>query len=218
MKRIISYFWPVKKKTWSPVNGWLEVTWINGKKLLDSRNTNYSYGSLQKVLASGLSRIDFPRSVPVLLLGLGGGSVVQTLKERFDHTGKITAVDIDPVVIELAEKEFHIQAGDNLEIIPADAFTFIRDCREQFGLIIVDLFIDTNVPRECFSESFWNDIHRLLDPDGHILFNAGMNPGTDHRTKEVIQNNGSIFEFRTFEGVEKKNTLLIAKKLKSTGS
>lgn len=58
MKRFLSYIWPITKRIESAVNGTLEITWINGKKILDTKNANYSYGSLQRILKFGLSKIE----------------------------------------------------------------------------------------------------------------------------------------------------------------
>jgi spermidine synthase len=59
-QKLISYFIPVTiyKKN-SAVSKSLEVTWNNGELVLDSENTNYSYGSLQRILRKGLKYIGF---------------------------------------------------------------------------------------------------------------------------------------------------------------
>jgi len=77
--KIFSYFIPVNvyKKN-SSVSKTLEVTWNNGQLVLDSKHTNYSYGSLQRILRKGLKYIGFERIrnfESVLVLGVAGGSV-----------------------------------------------------------------------------------------------------------------------------------------------
>lgn len=65
----------------------LEVTWANGELVLDSKNTNYSYGSLQRILRIGLESIGFEtvlKSEHILVLGVAGGSVIKTLSEEID--------------------------------------------------------------------------------------------------------------------------------------
>ena len=56
--------------------------------VLDSKNTNYSYGSLQRILRLGLKNIGFDKIVPmdhILVLGVAGGSVIKTLVEDFNE-------------------------------------------------------------------------------------------------------------------------------------
>jgi hypothetical protein len=58
----------------------IEITWTNGELVLDSENTNYSYGSLQRILRLGLKSIGFDKIIKmnhVLILGVAGGSVVK---------------------------------------------------------------------------------------------------------------------------------------------
>ena len=82
LRKILSYFIPVNiyKKN-SAVSKTLEVTLNNGKLVLDSKSTNYSYGSLQRILRKGLQYIGFERIrgfENVLVLGVAAGSVIKT--------------------------------------------------------------------------------------------------------------------------------------------
>lgn len=54
LKKIFSYLIPIKiYQTKSDVSKTIEITWANGELVLDSKNTNYSYGSLQRILRLG---------------------------------------------------------------------------------------------------------------------------------------------------------------------
>lgn len=47
IKKIFSYLIPIKiYETKSSLSKSIEVTWANGELVLDSENTNYSYGSV----------------------------------------------------------------------------------------------------------------------------------------------------------------------------
>ena len=85
LKKIASYFYPIILKTYrSGINGTLEVTLSNGKKILDTARSNYSYGSVQRILTKGLIGIHFNNNInSILVLGLGGGSIVQTIRTAF---------------------------------------------------------------------------------------------------------------------------------------
>jgi spermidine synthase len=163
MKKAMSYIWPMSKKIKTVHSGTLEISWLNGKKILNSKNGNYSYGSLEKVLDFGLSYSKAERSSEVLVLGLGGGSVLDLLRKKYKFYGKITAVEIDPAVIDIALSEFNIKQHGSLDLLCEDAFDFVQESKKAFGLIIIDIFIDVKVPEQFFSEVFWNDISRLLD-------------------------------------------------------
>lgn len=212
MKKFLSYFWPQTKKVPSRYNGTLEITWTNARKILDSANANYSYGSLQRVMEKSLERIDLRRVGQVLLLGLGGGSVIASLREKFSFHGMITAVEIDPLVIEIARDEFGIRSSENLRIIEADALDFASSAESNFDLIIVDVFIDDKVPDPVFSTGFCRNLVRLSRSTASIIFNLGLIQA------EHLHNVVSFFRgepnFRTelLEKIEGYNTVLLAER------
>jgi spermidine synthase len=212
MKKILSYVWPVSKKINSAINGTLEITWFNGKKLLDSENANYSYGPLEKVLTYGLSKIDILPNTNILLLGLGGGSIIEPLRKQFNCTRKITAVEIDPIVIEIAKTEFNVLNSDDLEIVCTNALSFIKKSNDKFGLIIVDVFIDTKVPADFYLFDFWNALAKILKPKGSILFNAGINLKNDSNIQLIKQYFNNDFIITVHKN--KVNTLLAIKRIK----
>ncbi|WBA40626.1 spermidine synthase [Hymenobacter canadensis] len=173
LRRYLSYLIPLTRTTTSAINGPLEVTWYRGRKLLDTRHANYSYGSLQRVLRYGLLFVAPEKAQRLLLLGLGGGSVVETLRKEHPAAGHLTAVELDPTIIQLAATEFNIQPGPNLDIVCADAFAWVRTApAATFGLIIIDLFIDLDLPAGLQTEDFWQHIWRLLAPGGRVLANT----------------------------------------------
>ncbi|NGX85151.1 fused MFS/spermidine synthase [Aequorivita sp. KMM 9714] len=214
MKKILSYIWPVTRKFPSEFNGTLEISYVNGKKVLDTKNANYSYGSLQKILEIGLTKVNLKSVENLLLLGLGGGSIIQSLRETFEYQKNIIAVEIDPEIIKLAKDEFGISPSNTLQIVQADAFDYVKTSKEKFQLIIIDLFIDTTVPSKFFKKEFCDNVSRLLQKNGFIIFNAGVNlKNNSDKIEKIISNFGSDFKFEAFLKVNGTNTLLVGEKL-----
>lgn len=75
LKKWLSYLTPIPlKKITSKINHKLEITWQNGQLVLDTENTNYSYGQLEQVFKRGLKFIGYQKiraMQSVLNLGLG---------------------------------------------------------------------------------------------------------------------------------------------------
>ncbi len=190
IQKIVSYLYPIKvKEISSERSGSLEVTLVNGKLVIDSENANYSYGSLQQVLKKGLLSIGtekLQKLENILVLGVAGGSVIKTLKNDFNTDAKITGVEIDPDVIELANKYFKLNSISNLELVIADAFQFIKNTQETYDLIIIDIFNDSNMPNELFENQFWSSIHKSLNNNGKCLFN------TIYTSKKDLQRNQQL--------------------------
>lgn len=214
MKKILSYIWPTTRRFSSEINGTLEITYINGRKLLDTANANYSYGSLQKILEIGITKTDLKPVENLLLLGLGGGSIIKSLRETFEYQKNIVAVEIDPAVIKLAKEEFCISDSEKLQILQEDAFEFVKNSDEKFQLIIIDIFIDLNVPPIFYQKEFCENVSLLLEKDGSIVFNVGVNlEKKSDIVEKIISNFDKSFKSKTLTKVNDTNTLIIAKKL-----
>ena len=158
----------------SDLNDRLIVTWEEGRKVLNSENTNYSYGGLQEVLNRGLRQIPIDNINSVLVLGMGAGSIVDSLRGEFNYQGPITGIEIDPVVIEIAEKEFTSVGFENVKWVQADAIEYVAESKDKFDLIVVDIFVDAKVPKGIYDASFWRNIESLVADNKFVLFNAGI--------------------------------------------
>ena len=176
LKKLFSYFIPItifKQK--SSLSQTLEVTWTDGELVLDSENTNYSFGNLQKILREGLKIIGVQKIQSmhnVLVLGVAGGSVIRTLVDEINFKGQITGVEIDKAIIEIANTYFHLNQIPNLEIVFDDASEYVLKTNKKFDLIIIDVFQDTKMPEFLFEFYFISRICFLLNPKGYILFNT----------------------------------------------
>lgn len=214
MKRLTSYLYPITKKIESDINGTLEITWYNGKKHLNTKNANYSYGSLQRILKFGLEKIDLSKVHSVLLLGLGGGSVIQTLRRDFNYQEHMTAIEIDPVIIQIAKDEFKLQNNEQLDIICSDAIQYIEKTQATFDLIIIDLFIDTQVPQQFLELPFWETLLKRKSTSGAILFNASLESSMSVPLEAVIDYLKShVYKVTVFDKVNNTNRVIITSSL-----
>jgi len=216
MKKILSYIWPLTSKTVnSETNGELKITYYNGKKMLNTKDANYSYGSLQKILEYGISKIELNRVKKVLILGLGGGSVVASLRNKFDFNGYIQAVDIDEKIIEIAKNDFEIRSSKNLAITKYDAFKYVKKNNKKHDLIIIDLFINNEVPDQFYSAAFCANIEKLVSEKGYFIFNLGLKGKMNEKTKQVIGyfENSPHFKLSLKNNIERTNSLLIGEKI-----
>jgi spermidine synthase len=217
-KKILSFLIPINiYKRKSSVSNSLEVTWANGELVLDSKNTNYSYGSLQRILRKGLKAIGFEtinKMESILVLGVAGGSVIKTLVNEIQFKGKITGVEIDPEIIEIANTYFKLNKIPNLSIVIDDAFEFVLKTNETFDLIIIDIFQDTNMPNFLFEKFFIDRIGSLLKPGGYILFNTMLTKesDTDRNQKYINEFDTSKFKTIAIPRVEQHNELIIIEK------
>lgn len=219
-RRLLSYVFPITiHREPSQVSKSLEVTWNNGQLVLDSARTNYSYGSLQRALRTGLRTIGYEKIQPmreILVLGVAAGSVIKTLAHEIKTHAKITGVDIDPKVINLAQRFFNLDAVPNLELVIADASDFVSETKKRYQLIVVDIFEDTQMPDFLFGPAFANNLKQILDVNGFIVFNSmTLSSGSENRNQKFLAHfDPRFFQTRKLSRVESHNELLLIEKRK----
>ncbi|QBN17319.1 spermidine synthase [Flavobacterium nackdongense] len=215
LQKLLSYIFPItifEQK--STISKSLEVTWANGKLVLDSLNTNYSYGNLQRILRKGLKVIGFEKIKAmnnILVLGVAGGSVIRTLVDEIDFKGQITGVEIDKSIIDIANSYFKLDAIPNLEIIIDDAANYALKTATKFDFIIIDIFEDTRMPDFLFEFFFVNRICFLLKPKGRILFNTMLlKPKDSQRNLEYLKHfDPKKYTVSRFNKMDKTNELIL---------
>ncbi|MFA5556843.1 MAG: fused MFS/spermidine synthase [Flavobacteriaceae bacterium] len=217
LKKLLSYIFPIHlHKTESIISKTIEVTLYNGKLVLDSKNTNYSYGSLQRVLRFGLKQIGFEqikKMQNILILGVAGGSVIKTLVDEIEYKGKIKGVEIDKNIIEIANTYFSLDKIPNLEIIITDARQFVKTKTEKYDLIIIDVFQDKEMPAFLFNKEFTDNVISLLNYNGIILFNTMKTNKKEAERNDKYKLNYSQknFDILAYSDLENYNEILIVK-------
>ncbi len=157
----------------SETNPYLEVSLINNKLVLNARHINYSYGGLHKVFQKAFKEINISSRIiqDVLILGFGAGSIAEILIEEHQLKCRITGVEKDPEVIRLAEEYFNTGRFKTLDILQEDACKFFKTNNRRFDLVIIDVYIDHNVPKCCETHEFIRDAGKALNPGGLVVFN-----------------------------------------------
>lgn len=119
-----------------------------------------------------------PRSI--LMLGLAGGTTLHTLRLLLPEV-EITAVDIDPEIIELARRHMHLD-DTNAEVHIADAYEWAAASRKQYDVVIDDCYLagETDVFRpERHPERLVETLSPRVAPGGLLL--ANLVTGSGHR-------------------------------------
>jgi cyclopropane fatty-acyl-phospholipid synthase-like methyltransferase len=219
LKKILSYLIPIKiYQAKSSVSKAIKVVWVNGELVLDSENTNYSYGNLQRILRLGLHNIGFDKIVlmnHILVLGVAGGSVIKTIADEIKYEGNITGVEIDSEIIAVAKTYFKLSDVKNLEIIIDDGFEFVLKTKNTYDLIIIDIFEDMAMPNFLFENFFIERICFLLNKGGFILFDTMILNDIENKRNEnfIAECKSNKLKIRTLRTIESHNELIIIEKM-----
>lgn len=109
----------------------------------------------------------------VLVLGIGGGAVIQQLR-HFVQPHSILGVELSAVHLSLARRFFGVR-GRGVKLVRADAVAWLRGYRgEPFDFIVDDLFADADgqPQRAVASDARWSRLLlRHLTPQGVLAVN-----------------------------------------------
>lgn len=111
----------------------------------------------------------------ILVVGFGGGGNVVQLNNRFPGC-KITAIEWDPVMVEIADRIKLFPTHLKPRIIIDDAFHASNELKETFDLILFDAYFGNCVMDKMRDSEFSIRLQKLLKPDGYFLYNASAEP------------------------------------------
>jgi spermidine synthase len=106
----------------------------------------------------------------VLFLGLGGGSTPKRFQADYPSI-TMDIVEIDPAVVEVAERYFHFQPGPRLRVIVDDARSYLATTDKRYDLIVHDAYFSEAVPFHLMTREFFHLAVKRLTPTGVFAFN-----------------------------------------------
>jgi spermidine synthase len=177
----------------------------NGEEALESRvdlrrpwDLQFEY--LKFLFASYLVRDPQPN---VLIIGLGGGGMVHFLR-RSDPAVQIDAVEIDPLIVRLADEYFGVRSGENVRVITADGLKFIAEPPETkaYDVIYMDAFLKpsaetdaTGVPLALRTRQFYEQLQKKLKPGGVVAFNINPHEQMDEDVRAIAEAFPQVYQF-----------------------
>lgn len=135
-------------------------------KVGDPRHLELAYA---RVLPLGFAFVAEPKSA--LVIGVGGGTIPSFLR-AVSPAMKIDAVDIDPVVVEVAKSHFGFREDGALKAHVADGRAFIEAAKQRYDFVFLDGFGQDSVPKHLTTREFLTAVKNVLTPGGIVLGNV----------------------------------------------
>ena len=133
----------------------------------------------QVMMAAQLYR---PKAQNALMVGVGGGGMLHYFQAYFPQLN-VDAVDIDPAIIDVAQRYFALSAAPSLELHTADGFLFIEKGDKKYDIIFMDAFLKPSVDTDPTGThlrlktlSFYEQLKNRLNPAGVVAFNINPHP------------------------------------------
>ncbi len=108
----------------------------------------------------------FPKGSKVLLLGLGGGTIVK----QFNRMGfDVDVVEIDQRIWDVSVEYFKMDP--NTKVYIDDARHFVKTSQQKYDIIVYDTFLSESVPEHLLTIDGFKDARKILNPNGMIMAN-----------------------------------------------
>ncbi|MEK9159228.1 MAG: fused MFS/spermidine synthase [Patescibacteria group bacterium] len=117
--------------------------------------------------------VDAPQTM--LILGHAGGSFTRIFNSYYPQI-EITGVEIDPVVTRISQEYMGLSEAE-VEIVHADARTFLEYTDQRYDLILIDTYHSSNIPAHLATQEFFALAESRLTEDGVLALNAASAEG-----------------------------------------
>ena len=103
----------------------------------------------------------------LLMLGLGGGTVPQFIAKKFPEVS-VEVMEIDPLVVEVAQKYFGFKPGKHGQVAIGDGRKLLRKNQKKYDLIILDAYKAGGIPFHLTTREFMQEVKKHLRPGGVV--------------------------------------------------
>ena len=159
-----------------------------------------------------LSYSHHPAAKSALQLGLGAGLLPKELAAR---GVKVTAVEIEPQIVDLARRHFDLP--DSVDVRVADARAFLRRDSNRYDLVFLDTFASESTAWHLLTTEAMQEMQQRLNPGGRLVINTvayatGENAGLARveATVRAVFPEAMVYPARPTQGAELINATLVA--------
>jgi len=149
---------------------------------------------------------------PQNILIVGGGAYTLPLALASElPQAFIDVIEIDPGLDAIASGFFGFKPNDHLRIIHADGRDYLDKTSQKYDLIIIDVFMGTEVPYEFLTLEATVSLQHSLTPHGTVAMNViGIFNGSGMKLKSLIASYQHVFKQTKVHPADPTLSLLIS--------
>ena len=111
-----------------------------------------------------------PRPKRIVLIGLGGGSLIKFCYQRMPGT-QLTAVELDPNVIAFRDTFLLPPDDSRLQVLQADGAEYLQTTEKGIDALLVDAFDKTGFAPSLANREFFDNAFAKLSGNGVLVIN-----------------------------------------------
>lgn len=165
-----------------------------------------------KLLFAGLLINDHPQRI--LIIGLGGGTMSNTLHQLFPDS-IIDNVEIDPAVVKVARNYFYFVENESVTTYSQDGRIFVKRAllkKQLYDWIILDAFNGEYIPEHLLTKEFLQETQQLLSKQGVLTSNTFSSSKLYAHESATYQ---AVFgDFYNVRDVNSNNRIIVASRQK----
>ena len=133
-----------------------------------------------------------PSDGRILFVGLGGGAMPMYTRQVMPEA-QIDVVEIDPMIVDVAQRYFGFQPDSQLVVHTGDGRAFIEQeaALGSYDLIVLDAFSDDEIPFALTTVQFLEAVRTRLAPGGVVASNLWSSQG---EYLPMLATYGSVFD------------------------
>ncbi len=125
----------------------------------------------------------------VLMIGLGGGTIAYQIEHLFKNA-RLDIVEIDKDMIGIARRLYPEMKAN---VVLGDGLAYIKGKSNEYDAIIVDVYIDLDIPKGFLYDEFVDDLSKALKPKGVVGMNFAQTFKKAGEFSELSKKLGRLF-------------------------
>ncbi len=179
--------------------------------IIDLRDITRHFSEYTELLLAPILYKPDPKRV--LVIGLGGGDVARGIETCYPEV-KMDVVEIDPVVVKVAQKFFFWMPSKKVTLYTLDGRTFASLClvnnTEPYDWVILDAYDSDYVPFHLTTIEFFDLLQLVLARDGVLAMNTWVTHKLySYQARTLAQSFGTA---DAYFGKRSGNVVLVAQK------